>query len=43
MSTTQPDAIFETGQNHLKPFLAAVGIFVASVVASLLIVGLPHF
>ena len=39
MSTTHPQDIFETGQNHLKPFLAAVVIFVVCVVVSMALAG----
>lgn len=41
MSTTQPNGIFETGRNNLKPFLTAVGIFVAVAAVSLALLGLP--
>ena len=41
MSATHPHEIFETGRNHLKPFLAAVVIFVVCVVMAVAVAGLP--
>jgi hypothetical protein len=42
MRPVQPDLSFDSGQNHIKPFVVAVAIFVAVVVVSLLLTGLPH-
>lgn len=41
LSILQPPGIFETGGNHVKPFLTAMAIFAAAVIVSLLIAGLP--
>jgi hypothetical protein len=42
MSVTHPDQSFDSGHNHLKPFLAAVIIMVVTVAISLAFSGLPH-
>lgn len=42
MSVTEPDhPSFDSGHNHLKPFIVAIVIFVAVVAATLLVAGLP--
>lgn len=41
LSTSQQSGIFEDGGNHVKPLLAALAIFAASVIVTLLIAGLP--
>ncbi|HUB16242.1 MAG TPA: hypothetical protein VMB34_30135 [Acetobacteraceae bacterium] len=42
MSVTHPDPSFDSGHNHLKPFLAAVVIIAVTVAVSLVFSGLPH-
>lgn len=42
MSVTEPDPSFDSGHNHLKPFVVAIAIFAASVAVALLFTGLPH-
>ena len=42
MSVTHPDPSFDSGQNHVKPFIVAVALFAAAVAVSLLMAGLPH-
>ncbi len=42
MSVSQPDPSFDSGQNHIKPFIVAVAIFAAVVAVSLFFTGLPH-
>lgn len=42
MSATHPDKSFDSGENHLKPALVAVAIFVVAVTVTLLLSGLPH-
>lgn len=42
MSVTQPDPSYDSGHNHVKPFIVAVAIFAAVVAVSLFITGLPH-
>lgn len=42
MSVTEPDPSFDTGHNHLKPFIVAVAIFAVSVAVSLFFTGLPR-
>jgi len=42
MSVTHPDRSFDSGHNHLKPFVVAVIIIAVTVVVSLAFSGLPH-
>ena len=42
MSVTHPDPSFDSGHNHLKPFIVAVAIVAVTVVISLAFSGLPH-
>jgi hypothetical protein len=42
MSITQPDQSFDSGHDHLRPFLVAVAIIVATVAICLAFSGLPH-
>jgi hypothetical protein len=41
MSATRLQENYETGGNHLKPFLAAVTIFVVCVALAVSVTGLP--
>jgi hypothetical protein len=42
MSVTEPDPSFDSGQNHIKPFIVVVAIFAVIVAVSLFFTGLPH-
>lgn len=42
MSVTHHDPSFDSGHNHLKPFIIAVAMFAAVVTVSVLLAGLPH-
>jgi hypothetical protein len=42
MSVTHPDPSFDSGRNHLKPFLVAIVIVVVTAAISLAFSGLPH-
>ena len=41
MSATHPDPSFDSGRNHLKPFLTAMAIFAVGLALCLVFVGLP--
>jgi hypothetical protein len=42
MSTTQPDLSGDSGENHLKPFLASVVMTAVIGFIAILLTGLPH-
>jgi len=42
MSVTHSDPSFDSGHNHLKPFLVAIIIVAVTVAVSLAFSGLPH-
>ncbi|HUB48243.1 MAG TPA: hypothetical protein VMB73_24965 [Acetobacteraceae bacterium] len=42
MSVTHPDRSFDSGRNHLKPFVVAMVIVVVTAAITLVFSGLPH-